>query len=63
MKVRVVLSVDVDVDAWRAEYGDPTITADDIRRAVRDGTVTAVREPGVIVPAGILLDVEELSDR
>lgn len=61
MKVRVVLSVDVDPDAWRAEYGDETLTAADIREAVRSSIAEAAATPGIVAPnddeGRIILDV------
>ena len=61
MIVRVVLRVDVDVDAWRAEYGEPDATADDVRRAVRGSIAEAAATPGIVAPDGIILDVRDVT--
>lgn len=62
MKVRVVLSVDVDVDAWRDEYGQPDFSKEEIRTAVRGSIVDAVQTPGIVLPEGIIRDVDDLSE-
>ena len=36
MRIPVRLVVDVDVDAYRREYGEPDASLDDIREYVRD---------------------------
>lgn len=56
MKVRVVLSVDVDVQAWRDEYGQDDFSADEIREAVRGSILDAAQTPGLVVPDGIIRD-------
>jgi hypothetical protein len=56
MKVRVVLTIDVDVDAWRDEYSNPDLTAAEIREDVRSSIVAAAVTDGVIVPPGIIRD-------
>lgn len=57
MKVRVVLTVDVDEQAWRDEYGEPGKPADEIRYDLRSSVATAVQTAGVVVPDGIIRDV------
>lgn len=52
MKVRVVLRVDVDLDAYRAEYGDPNASADEVREAVKLGVAAAVETDGIVFPGG-----------
>lgn len=61
MKVRVVLSIEVDADAWRDEYGDPSFTAADIREAIRAAVQSAASTPGIVVPEGIIQSVEDMS--
>lgn len=58
MKVRVVISVDVDVQAWRDEYGEPDFSADEIRDAVRGSILDAAQTPGIVVPEGIIRGAE-----
>ncbi len=60
MKVRVVLSIEVDADAWREAYGNDQ-TAEDIRDAVRSSVAAAAGDPGVIASEGIIRNVEEKS--
>lgn len=55
-KIRVEISLDVDLDAYRAEYGDPTLSAADIRDSIRSSILSASLTDGVVVPAGIILD-------
>ena len=63
MKVRVVLSVDVDVQAWRDEYSQPDFSAQEIREAIRYSIVDAAQTAGVIVPEGIIREVSLEGDR
>lgn len=58
MKVRVVLTVDIDLDALRAEYDDPNLTAADARDMVRGSALDAVATPGVAFPEGIIQSVD-----
>jgi len=58
MKVRVVLSVDVDVQAWRDEYGEPGFSTDEIRTAIIGSIADAAQTPGVVVPDGIIRNVK-----
>lgn len=57
MKVRVVLTIDVDEQEWRAQYDDPQMPAAEIRRSVKSAVATAAATPGVVVPDGIIRDV------
>jgi hypothetical protein len=59
MKVQVVLSIDVDVQAWRDEYGDQSLTAAEIRDSVKAAVADAARTDGIVVPAGIIREVEQ----
>ena len=61
MKVRVVLSVDVDLQAWREEYSNPDETPEEVRAALRSAIQTAAATPGIVVPEGIIREVEDLS--
>jgi hypothetical protein len=53
VKVRVVLTIDVDDQAWREEYGGD-LTAADVRDAVKRSVESAVETPGVIASDGII---------
>jgi len=55
MRVAVSLAVDVDVAAWRAEYGDPPLTRADIREAIREAVASAA---GIVAPDGLIVAVE-----
>lgn len=57
MKVRVVLTVEVDVKRWRDEYGNPDLTADEIREDVRGSIAQAAATDGVVAPRGLITDV------
>lgn len=57
MKVRVVLSVDVDPKDWRAEYSEPSLTAAEVAEMVRGSIADAARTPGVVAPEGLIKDV------
>lgn len=56
MKVRVVLTVDVDADAWRDEYSDHDLTNAEIREAVRQALVSAANQDGIIAAGGVIRD-------
>lgn len=60
MKVRVVLTIDVDPDAWRAEYGDEKATLAEIREDVKLAIAQAATDQGGIYRegAGIIRKVE-----
>ena len=57
MKVRVVLTIDVDAQAWRDEYGEPDKPAAEIREAVRQSVYSAAAQDGIIAPEGIIREV------
>ena len=59
MKVRVVLSVDVDPQAYRDEYADQSMTAAEIAEAIRSSIADAARTPGIVAPDGIIRDVTQ----
>lgn len=59
MKVRVVLTIDVDEQAYRDEYGDQAMTAEEIREEIKSAAWTAAATDGIIVPAGIIRSVKE----
>ena len=42
--IRITLSVEIDVEAWRREYGQPESTVTDIREAVRADIEQAARQ-------------------
>lgn len=58
MKVRVCLTIDVDEQAWRDEYADPKLTQAEIRQAVRGAVADAAATDGIIVPSGIIREVD-----
>ena len=60
MKVRVVLTVDVDEQAWRLAYGEDQ-TAEDIREGVRSSITVAVPDLFGARSEGIIRDAEEKS--
>lgn len=53
MKIRVVVTVDVDTDAWAAEYG---MDKDDVRDDVK-AYVTALVNDSFPVESGLIKDV------
>ena len=55
-RVRVTLTLDVDVDAWRDEYSEHARTARDIAQDIRIAVLDAALSDGVVVPRGIILD-------
>lgn len=59
MRVRITLTLDVDADAYREEYDDPTISASEIRESIRSAIATAAATDGIVVPAGIIRSVDE----
>ena len=42
--IRITLSIDIDIDAWRREYGQPKSSITDIREAVRADIEQAARQ-------------------
>ena len=57
MKVRVVLTLEIDADQYRAEYGTDDSAAE-IREHVKSAIATAADQPGIIAPEGVVLSVE-----
>lgn len=56
MKIRVEIVVEVDREAYEAEYG--SASAAEIREHIRSGAQSAVATDGVVVAGGIIESVE-----
>jgi hypothetical protein len=54
VKVRVVLTIDVDDQAWRDEYAAHDLTNAEIREAVKRSVEQVAEQDGIIAPAGII---------
>lgn len=58
MKVRVVLTITVDPDAYRLEYSTPSASRAEIREDVKRSFLDLASNEGGVYPPGIIVDVE-----
>lgn len=59
MKVRITLIVEVDPEARRAEYGEPSLTLTEIREDVKASIVGVVQQATYPEDSGIIKSVRE----
>jgi hypothetical protein len=58
-KVRIVIVADIDLDEWRREYGQPEVTATQIKNAVREDIAEHARETYPVSTFGSMVLVSQ----